>query len=191
MTDQTLKFQLRQWLGQPQRLECFATGLSFHNSDEGLTSTIKLLSDSFDRVQGPLELNRDDDDGLESATDAYVQENIPLKRSHNDSQGLESQTGVFDELAKMMEPVRGSSDFGHSRVRIVLQWELPFCLSNYYPTGTKIGDVMTITGTSQEAYADSCRKYVERLLPEHSELLLKLLEGRYFQSILSAFFNSL
>lgn len=62
------------------------------------------------------------------------------------------------------------------RVEILMCWELPYHLSKFHPTGVRLGDIMTIIGDSIDAYATSCREYVQRYFSGIPERLLLALE---------------
>ena len=90
-------------------------------------------------------------------------------------QKLSRMTYTSAEIRYAMIGYEESAD-NRCDMRFNVNWELPYCLSAFYPPGVRLGDVMTITGNSIEAYATSCRKYVAEFLPGISQHIFSALE---------------
>ena len=85
----------------------------------------------------------------------------------------------FDSVSEISHAIRCLTDSEHTHtgveVKITMHWELPYCLSKYYPCVTRLGDVMTVTGNSDKPYATSCREYVRKNFSGVPERLLSAL----------------
>lgn len=52
----------------------------------------------------------------------------------------------------------------------------PWCLKNLYPAGQLLGDILTLTGGTIDAYASSCRDYLSVMFPDIGPCILESLE---------------
>lgn len=95
----------------------------------------------------------------------------------NNTMSSQSDPGVQKMIRENIESL-GTGTGVNRRIsfQIGARWELPYCLSKLYPPGTLLGDILTVTGDSIDAFAISCRAYTAQMLPGIPEHFLRVLE---------------
>ncbi|KAH6711969.1 hypothetical protein BKA61DRAFT_485641, partial [Leptodontidium sp. MPI-SDFR-AT-0119] len=62
------------------------------------------------------------------------------------------------------------------RIDYDIEWEIPSFLEKSFPVGTKLGNLMTLSGSSVNAQAQSCEDYLAEKWPDIGPLILGMLE---------------
>lgn len=97
---------------------------------------------------------------------------------HESWSGRDAVSQITDYIRRLNDTADKDNEDGKTgtKVKMLMHWNLPYCLSKFYPCGTRLGDVMTVTGNPDQAYATSCRRYVRESFPGVPERLLLALE---------------
>jgi len=110
---------------------------------------------------------------LSPPTENNIPHKLPIIEYHESHSGRDAVSRITHAIRCLKDTEDTNSG---AEVKILMHWELPYCLSKFYPCGVRLGDVMTVTGNSNKAYATSCREYVGRSFPGVPERLLLALE---------------
>ena len=85
--------------------------------------------------------------------------------------GLETLESIKANVQERLKASRGQMLHMH------IEWEVPeFCKQEIERDGN-LGDVISITGQAQAAWATQCCKYLQYLFPHVSSVVLKTIEG--------------
>lgn len=88
-------------------------------------------------------------------------------------------TRVVNAIAELAAVTPMNGHLNRFQVVYDVQWELFSFMTNFFPVGHTIGDIVTVTGDRNEAFATSARNYLATMYPMSGILILKVLEESF------------
>ena len=95
------------------------------------------------------------------------------KTETNDSQTARLPSPIKAVCESWPESI---SQHSHCTLFYEVRWELPRYVKEHLTAGQSIRDIMTITGTLQDAQATTCQEYMSKTWPDVHEILLEGIE---------------
>lgn len=97
---------------------------------------------------------------------------------------LEEDQNILTIIRQQMhQAVPKSTHTAESKYKFTYDcnWMLPIVLNEQFDSNQRLSDVVTLTGTAQNAQAASCSEYVSQFWPKAGSFLLEIL-GEWLQS---------